>query len=165
MTRKWLRLVACVCLAMICAVQPAMAKKPSPDKGRILFVPHDNRPISDEQTADTIRKLGWDIDVPPDELLGSRGTLGTPENVWDWLEERAKTADIAVLSSDTLLYGSLVGSRKHQYSNSEIHERVERFRQFKRLYPKLKLYVWGSIMRTPRSAEASGGEEPSYYAS
>ena len=165
MTRKWLRLVACVCLAMICAVQPAMAKKPSPDKGRILFVPHDNRPISDEQTADTIRKLGWDIDVPPDELLGSRGTLGKPEKVWDWLEERAKTADIAVLSSDTLLYGSLVGSRKHQYSNSEIHERVERFRQFKRLYPKLKLYVWGSIMRTPRSAEASGGEEPSYYAS
>ncbi len=165
MRNGWLRPLFCLCLAILCAIPTAFAKKTPSDKGHILFVPHDNRPISDEQTADTIRKLGWDIEVPPDEILGARGKLGKPEEVWAWLEERAKTADIAVLSSDTLLYGSLVGSRKHQYNNSEIHERVERFREFKRLYPKLRLYVWGSIMRTPRSAEASGGEEPSYYAS
>lgn len=164
MTRKLLCTFLCACLAVIFTAQPAFAKKPS-DKGHILFVPHDNRPISDEQTADTIRKLGWEIDVPPDDMLGGRGILGKPEKVWDWLEERAKTADIAVLSSDTLLYGSLVGSRKHQYSESEIRERVDRFREFKKSHPKMKLYVWGSIMRTPRSAEASGGEEPSYYAS
>ena len=163
MTRKWL-CALCACLALVFAAQPAFAKKPS-DKGHILFVPHDNRPISDEQTADTIRKLGWDIEVPPDELLGSRGALGNPEKVWDWLEERAKKADIAVLSSDTLLYGSLVGSRKHEYNENKIRERIDRFREFKKEHPKLKLYVWGSIMRTPRSAEASGGEEPSYYAS
>ena len=163
MIQKWL-CALCACLALLFAAQPAFAKKPS-DKGHILFVPHDNRPISDEQTADTIRKLGWDIEVPPDDLLGGRGILGKPEKVWDWLEEHAKSADIAVLSSDTLLYGSLVGSRKHQYSEHEIRERVERFREFKKSNPKLKLYVWGSIMRTPRSAEASGGEEPSYYAS
>ncbi len=163
MMRKWICLL-CACLAVIFAAQPAFAKKPS-DKGRILFVPHDNRPISDEQTADTIRKLGWEIEVPPDDLLGSRGVLGNPEKVWDWLEERAKKADIAVLSSDTLLYGSLVGSRKHEYNEGKLLERVDRFREFKKEHPKLKLYVWGSIMRTPRSAEASGGEEPSYYAS
>ncbi len=164
MTRKLLCTLLCACLTVIFATQTAFAKKPS-DKGHILFVPHDNRPISDEQTADTIRKLGWDIDVPPDDILGARGVLGEPEKVWDWLEERAKTADIAVLSSDTLLYGSLVGSRKHQYGEHELRERVNRFREFKKSHPKLKLYVWGSIMRTPRSAEASGGEEPSYYAS
>ncbi|MBQ4421935.1 MAG: DUF4127 family protein, partial [Schwartzia sp.] len=140
-------------------------KKQDLSKGRILFVPHDNRPISDEQTADVIRKMGWEIEVPPDDILGSRGVLGNPEKVWDWLEDNAKHADIAVLSSDTLLYGSLVGSRKHNYKESEIRERVARFSSFKKSHPKMKLYVWGSIMRTPRSAEASGGEEPSYYAS
>ncbi|MBQ4003148.1 MAG: DUF4127 family protein [Bacteroidaceae bacterium] len=71
MTRKLLCTFLCACLAVIFTAQPAFAKKPS-DKGHILFVPHDNRPISDEQTADTIRKLGWEIDVPPDDLLGAR---------------------------------------------------------------------------------------------
>ena len=117
MTRKLLCSLLCACLAVIFAAQPVFAKKPS-DKGHILFVPHDNRPISDEQTADTIRKLGWEIDVPPDDLLGGRGILGKPEKVWDWLEERAKTADIAVLSSDTLLYGN--GSSDSASSRSPI---------------------------------------------
>lgn len=165
MTRRCIALFALVCCALALLASPAAAKKPLPEKGRILFVPQDNRPISDEQTADTIRKIGWDIDVPPDGLLGSREHTGRPEAVWDWLEARAAAADIAVLSSDTLLYGSLVGSRKHAYTEAELDARVERFRAFRALHPKMKLYVWGSIMRTPRSAEASGGEEPSYYAS
>ena len=165
MRNRWLRTLLCLCLIALCAMQPVFAKKRPPDKGRILFVPHDNRPISDEQTADTIRKLGWEIEVPPDEILGARERLGNPEEVWEWLEERAKDSDIAVLSSDTLLYGSLVGSRKHQYSEAEIRERVERFRSLSKLNPRMKLYVWGSIMRTPRSGDASGGEEPSYYQS
>ncbi|MBR1761276.1 MAG: DUF4127 family protein [Schwartzia sp.] len=161
--RSFLLALLAFCV-LVCAAQPAFARK-APPKERVLFVPHDNRPISDEQTADVIRKLGWEIEVPPDDMLGSRERLGNPEEVWDWLEARAKTADMAVLSSDTLLYGSLVGSRKHQYSESEIRARAERFRAFKKRYPKLKLYAWGSIMRTPRSGEASGGEEPSYYMS
>ncbi len=166
MIRRITILALLVCFAVVSAAQPAAAKKrEDPNKAHILFVPHDNRPISDEQTAETIRKIGWEIETPPDEILGSRNNLGKPEEVWAWLEERAKTADVAVLSSDTLLYGSLVGSRKHQFSESEIHQRVQRFREFKKAFPKLRLYVWGSIMRTPRSAEASGGSEPSYYAS
>lgn len=144
----------------------AAAKKidPHPEKPRVLFVPHDNRPISDEQTADTLRMMHWDIAVPPDELLGSRGVLGDPEAVWEWLEKEAPTANIAVVSSDTLLYGSLVGSRKHTYTPAVIEARLNKFRAFKARHPHLHLYVFGSIMRTPRSAEASGGEEPGYYA-
>lgn len=134
------------------------------EKPRVLFVPHDNRPISDEQTADTLRMMGWDIAVPPDDLLGGRGILGNPEAVWDWLEQEASTANIAVVSSDTLLYGSLVGSRKHNYAPAEIEARLARFQAFKAQHPNLRLYAFGSIMRTPRSAEASGGEEPGYYA-
>ncbi|MBQ1469902.1 MAG: DUF4127 family protein [Schwartzia sp.] len=144
----------------------AMAKKiPHPDIPKVVFVPHDNRPISDEQTADTMKAIGWNVETPPEEILGSRDNLGNPDDVWDWLEETAADANIAVLSSDTLLYGSLVGSRKHDYPQRVIDSRIERFREFKALHPDLKIYVFGSIMRTPRSAEASGGVEPSYYES
>ena len=69
-----------------------------------------------------------------------------------------------MVSSDTLLYGSLVGSRKHNYAPAEIEARLARFQAFKAQHPNLRLYAFGSIMRTPRSAEASGGEEPGYYA-
>lgn len=154
-------------LVVVFSMMPvAMAKKvPHPDKPKVLFVPHDSRPISDEQTEATIKAIGWDIETAPIEMLGNRENLGNPEEVWDWLEDNAQKANIAVVSSDTLLYGSLVGSRKHDYSQHVIDERVVRFREFKKINPNLKIYVFGSIMRTPRSAEASGGAEPSYYES
>lgn len=42
-------------------------------------------------------------------------------------------------------------------------ERADRFQSFRKEHPKMELYVFGSIMRTPRSGEASGHEEPGYY--
>ena len=133
MMRRLLWLAVLLIFAVSLAPALALAKKPVSDKGKILFVPHDNRPISDEQTADTIKRIGWEIETPPDDILGSRERLGNPETVWNWLEERAKTSDIAVLSSDTLIYGSLVGSRKHDYSEKKLLERVEDGRLVRRI--------------------------------
>lgn len=131
----------------------------------ILYVPHDNRPISEEQTAEVVRKLGYEVLVPPEHLLGNRTNLGNPDGLWIWLQENAKRADAAVISSDAMLYGSLIGSRKHQYSENALLQRADAFREFRKHYPKLPLYVFGSIMRTPRNGAASGHEEPDYYRS
>ena len=38
---------------------------------RIMFIPHDNRPISDKQTADVVRELGYEV-------------IGHPEELWVW---------------------------------------------------------------------------------
>ena len=144
MMRRFLWLTVLLVFAASLAPSLALAKKPVSDKGKILFVPHDNRPISDEQTADNIKRIGWEIETPPDDILGSRDRLGNPETVWNWLEEHAKTADIAVLSSDTLIYGSLVGSRKHDYSEKKLLERVERF-YTDYLEPRKIAPVWEQI--------------------
>ena len=130
---------------------------------RILFIPHDNRPISDKQTADVVRELGYEVIVPPDDMLGSRTDLGHPEELWAWAENHASEVGAAVISSDSMLYGSLVGSRKHAYERGEVMERLRNFEAFRAAHPALPLYVFGSIMRTPRSGEASGTEEPGYY--
>ena len=132
---------------------------------KILYVPHDNRPISDKQTTEAIQKLGYQIVVPPENILGDRQNLGNPDELWNWLKQNAPDADAAVVSVDSMLYGSLVGSRKHEYSKTEILSRSEKFRVFRKEFPKLPLYVFSSIMRTPRSGEASGHEEPAYYRS
>ena len=158
-----------VCAAAFMAVMMLMPavfarhKEVKPDK--ILFIPHDNRPISDKQTAEVVKKLGYDVVIPPDEILGDRQNLGNPDALWTWLEANAVDAKAAVISSDSLVYGSLVGSRKHNYNRNEVVGRVEKFSQFRKKNQQLPLYVFGSIMRTPRSGEASGYEEPAYYRS
>ena len=156
-----------LCIAMLAAVLPqaVCAAKPAPVTEKILFVPHDNRPISDKQTADVVKQLGYDIVVPPNDLLGSRDDLGHPDALWTWVRENAAQPGVkaAVISSDALIYGSLVGSRKHTYTREEVLARAARFTELQHEQPKVPLYVFGSIMRTPRTAEASGHEEPEYY--
>lgn len=141
----------------------AFAKKKF-EREKILYIPHDNRPIVDEQTKAVIEKAGYEIISPPEELLGNRENFGEPDKLWEWLTENSKK-DIraAVISSDAMLYGSLVASRKHYLDKQVILDRAELFREFRKDHKKLPIYVFGSIMRTPRSAKDSGYEEPDYY--
>ena len=153
-----------ICVAEI-FLQPNFVdakKKFVPEK--ILYIPHDNRPVVDEQTIAVIEKVGYKVITPPEEFLGNRERFGEPDKLWKWLEDNCKK-DIraAVISSDAMLYGSLVASRKHNIDRQTILNRVELFKEFRKSHKKLPIYVFGSIMRTPRSAEASGYEEPDYY--
>ena len=136
--------------------------------GKILYIPHDNRPICAKQTVEVAEKLGYEIIMPPDEMLGTQDDPGRPDLLWAWLENTVddhKDLRAAVISSDSMLYGSLVGSRKHSYEASELASRAERFKEFHDDHKRLPLYVFSSIMRTPRSGAASGHAEPEYYRS
>lgn len=157
MDRK-LRILFSVCLLMVFMSVPVFAGI----RPQVIFIPHDDRPISFEQTIDTVKKLDYDVLVPPKELLGNRTSLGKSEELWQWLFENAKQSDAVVLSSDSLLYGSLVASRKHTLDLDTVVDRVGRFEKLHADNPRLKIYAFGSIMRSPRSS--SGGEEPGYYA-
>lgn len=129
----------------------------------ILFVPHDNRPISYTQTVDNIRALGYNVITPPENLLGNRDDLGHPEALEQWVMANADKADIAVISSDSLVYGSLVASRKHNIPAEVLQQRaVKSFYELHQKYPYLPIYVFSSIMRTPQTNAASS-EEPDYY--
>ena len=159
------------------------------NQGKIVYIPHDNRPVSDELSADTVKMVGIDVVVPPDELLGNRENLGEPDKLWEWLEKtvtvyrkptkeekrrlKLKSKDLVkdlnpevkaiVISGDSMIYGSLVGSRKHSLTSKKLEERAAMFGQFKKKYPGARLYVFSSIMRTPSSGEHSGTEDPEYY--
>lgn len=178
--RSLLAVSLCFSLLLTLLAGTAMAKKKdqSQEKGKIVFIPHDNRPISDVETADTIRQLGYEVIVPPDELLGSNSNLGDSDKLWQWLEDNTTLPHkpdkkppykplpcikAVVMSGDAMIYGSLVGSRKHHIPQKDLMSRVDRFKAFKQEHPKVPIYVFSSIMRTPRTGEASGSEEPSYY--
>ena len=153
-----------VLMILICAGAPDCSAKKKVAKEKILYIPHDSRPIVNKQTIMVLEKAGVQIVSPPEELLGNRENLGDPDLLWDWLNKNAtKDLTAAVISSDALLYGSLVGSRKHDYDGDEILARADLFAEFRRKHKKLPLYIFGSIMRTPRTGLASGYEEPDYY--
>jgi hypothetical protein len=145
-----LAVIAALCLAAV----PAAAQT-------IVYVPFDNRPVSLDYVVETARAAGIDVVTPPAALLGSRTQPGDPQELWAWLYEHGRTADAVVASSDALLYGSLVASRKHELAVSVIEERLLRFARLKAANPGTRLYVFGTIMRTPRAS--AGGVEPDYY--
>ena len=166
MTRFSLIRTLCIAmLALFLVPQAVDAAKREPITDKIVFVPHDSRPISSKQTADVVQRVGYEIVVPPTELLGNREDWGHPDELWTWLDAALAQPGVkaAVISSDAMIYGSLVGSRKHSYTRDQILARAARFEELQRAHPKTTLYVFGSIMRTPRSGEASGHEEPEYY--
>ena len=156
--------VALGLFGILTATPAADAKRKKNEPEKILYIPQDNRPVVVEQTVDIIQKAGYQIVMPPKEILGTREDFGNPDRLWEWLERNTKK-DIkaAVISSDALLYGSLVSSRKHNYDKQIILARAEQFKDFRKKHKKLPLYVFGSIMRTPRNGLAAGYEEPDYY--
>ena len=138
--------------------------KSKSEADKILYIPHDNRPVVNQQTVEVVERAGYQVIMPPQELLGNREDLGHPDKLWDWLDKNVgKDIKAAVISSDSMLYGSLVGSRKHYYGKQLVLERAELFKEFCQKHKDMPIYVFASIMRTPRTGEASGYEEPDYY--
>ena len=129
---------------------------------KILYVPIDGRPCNLYQVEQVAEKLGYEILVPPSELIGTRTFKGDPEKLWAWLDEAALQADFAVLSTDSLIYGSLIASRLHDLDAETILARAENFKTFHEKFPYVTIYAFGTIMRTPRSGSNSS-IEPEYY--
>ncbi len=127
----------------------------------LLFVPADNRPVSLEYAVDTVKAANFDILVPPEEYLAGRGRTGEPEQIWDWLNENAPKAEALVLSADTLIYGGLVDSRTHDFSDYVLNWRMRRFERLRQRNPQVRIYVFSTIMRSPHGT--AGGVEPAYY--
>lgn len=132
--------------------------------GRILFLPQDNRPVSYQQTVEVAEAAGFTL-IYPDENILSRApdTPGDADALLDFAETNAKNADAAVIATDALLYGGLIPSRKHHISEDKLKERVKRIEKLAEDNPKLKIYLFTSLMRTPKNGAAAGVEEPPYY--
>ncbi len=134
----------------------------SADAATLLLVPQDDRPVSLSYTVSTAEKAGYTVLTPPKAYLSGKNYQGSPDQVWRWVEQNISKADAAILSTDTLIYGGLVDSRKHNESLDVLMSRENRIRRLHQSYPKLPIYAFGTIMRTPYASNS--GVEPYYYA-
>ncbi|WP_231465812.1 DUF4127 family protein [Selenomonas sp. FC4001] len=145
------------------AVLFALSNRVSFAAGKILFIPHDDRPISYHQTVDVLRQAGYEMLLPPKELLSNATNMGHPDELWQWLQNNAAAADSAVIASDSMLYGGLIPSRKHEVPEENLMQRVEKFAELRQNNPQLHIYVFDSLMRTPIMGNEGNIEEPAYY--
>ncbi|SFA76602.1 DUF4127 family protein [Selenomonas ruminantium] len=145
------------------AVLFALSNRVSFATGKILFIPHDDRPISYHQTVDVLRQAGYEMLLPPKELLSNATNMGHPDELWQWLQNNAAAADSAVIASDSMLYGGLIPSRKHEVPEENLMQRVEKFAELRQNNPRLRIYVFDSLMRTPIMGNEGNIEEPAYY--
>ena len=132
---------------------------------KIIYIPIDSRPVNFVQTIDVAERLGYEILVPPEIFLGTGAKaeqFGNPAELWNWLYENAPQADAAVISTDAMLYGSLVASRQHNLTPEEILERAKNFSKLHEENPNLPLYVFATIMRTPSVGMVSNTDAKSY---
>ena len=131
---------------------------------KILFIPNDDRPVSLRQPVEVVKQLGCEVVTPPKEFLNVYEPATNADNLWAWLDENVVNANAVVMSSDSMLYGGLIPSRKHNIDAATLNSRVNHFKILREKNPALKIYVLCSLMRTPMSGTKGDIEEPDYYA-
>lgn len=151
------RLVLLLFAAAVLWCQSVMAA----NKGTILYVPMDNRPVCLDYTVQTMEAAGWDVKVPPREYIAGAENSGDPDKIFAWLEANTPEAVAVVASSDALLYGGLVPSRIHEIPLYVLKERAQRLIDLKKNYGNKLVYVFTTIMRSPKMSSAP--VEPAYY--
>lgn len=126
----------------------ASAQKPLSHDTKILLIPLDDRPTSQEFT-ENIAKIGnADIISPPKDLLGHFTVPGQSDQIISWVKKQdIKTFDAAIIALDMLAYGGLVASRTHEVSLEEAVKRIQYLQDLKRIAPGIKIFVQNVIMR------------------
>ena len=141
-------------IMMACLAGPAALAK------TILYVPQDNRPVDYAYTVETAKDAGYTILTPPEEMLSGSNFHGSPERLMAWVDANADQADAMVLSTDSLIYGGLVDSRKHNLDIDTMTRRVKHIEQLK-AHHNVPIYAFSTVMRSPYAG--GQGVEPDYY--
>lgn len=127
----------------------------------ILYVPQDDRPVDYAYTVKTAEDAGYTVLTPPRQYLSGSNFHGSPDELMNWVETHASEADAMVLSVDSLVYGGLVDSRKHNLDMNTIMNRLKNVEALHGKYGHTPIYVFSTVMRSPWAG--GKGVEPDYY--
>ena len=154
----WCRKFAVMATAIATAI---LSHTSTAEATTVLYVPQDDRPVSLAYTVATAQDAGYTVLTPPQYYISGRNFQGNAEAMWKWVDENASKADVLVLSTDSLIYGGLVDSRKHNLELHTLEYRVRHIEDLHQKYPNVPIYAFGTVMRSPRAS--GGGVEPAYY--
>lgn len=152
---RWKKAVGLAVVSFCMCVSPvALAKT-------ILYVPQDDRPVDFAYTVKTAEEAGYTVLTPPQKYLSGAQFQGSPDKLMNWVDANAAKADAMVLSIDSLVYGGLVDSRKHNLEMDTLTNRLSRVEALRSKYGTTPIYVFSTVMRSPWAG--GKGVEPDYY--
>lgn len=127
-----------------------------------LVIPLDARPVCHKAVWDLARLTGFQVVLPPKELLGNLKTPAPLNELRKWMQHTLHRYDVqgAVVSLDLLSYGGLIPSRLGHESNEDLIRELEKGLALLKDVPKL--YGFSSILRIPSYNNSE--EEPEYWA-
>lgn len=128
----------------------------------IMLIPLDERPCNYNYPLVLAKNTDINLLLPPREILGCKKKPAQIVDLWEWIEENIYDCDYLITSIDMLVYGGIVPSRLHNFTEKECIERLERLGKLKVNNSRLKIFAFNLIMRVP--SYDSSEEEPDYYA-
>ncbi len=131
-------------------------------KPSLVLLPMDDRPVNYDYPRYLARMAGYELRLPPREWLGNPWRASQHDRLVKWLAEAAQSADLLILSIDTLAYGGLIPSRRSPEPQERVLERLEILRQIKSTRPTLPILASSVILRISR--DNSNEEEKEYWA-
>jgi hypothetical protein len=126
----------------------------------ILYIPLDNRPVNYDFVHSLNEITPFTLLTPPKELLNTGEAATDPAPLWDWLRENAPSAQVMVLSLDSLLYGGLVPSRNHRIPPEVLQDRLDLIRDLS-ASSSAPILAFATVLRSEVSAASFG--HPEYF--
>jgi len=156
------RVVAIACATFLALSGIARAVTPQ----RILFVPLDDRPVTDELPMMLGSIAGVSILEPPHAFLGNYLQAGSSDPIGRWLarESERKRVAGAVISTDMLAYGGLVASRLPGPSYADAYFRLGAIARLHRQHPNIWISAFATVMRLAPTGVPSIGAATNFFA-
>ena len=128
------------------AAVPVQIMEAAP-RGVILVVPLDSRPPCTDYLVSLARMAGYQIILPPRELMDSYQKPANVVHMRKWLQQNVALADAAIISVDMLIHGGLLASRKGMASYDAASEVLKLLDTVHKSHPQVRLFAFSIIPR------------------
>ncbi len=145
-----LLLAGALCFSTVVPQEPVVVS-PAP---RILMIPLDGRPAAGQFAKMIGAMAGYEVVLPPQNLLGRFTEEAQVDQIFEWLESQDLTNVKALIASaDMVAYGGLIQSRVISVDSSTAIQRLRRLITFRaKQESNMKLYMFASNMRLTPTA-------------
>jgi hypothetical protein len=159
MFRRFLSCLAIIAAAAVAAAafqwqagfirtaRPADVPSGAPARLTVVVVPLDSRPPCTQYVQQLAGLGGIRAILPPPELLDRYRTPADRAALREWLRSAAPLADAAIVSTDMLMHGGLMASRKNAGTAADGDAVLAVLAELHRDHPRLRIYAFSIIPR------------------
>lgn len=131
-------------------------------KEKVVYLPLDERPCNSAFVGFlSENNARYTLVSPPLEDLGKGKIPADHKTIERFLWKECLDAGYLIVALDTVLYGGIFPSRRHDLSSDELIERLGIFSRLKERNPKLKIFAFSLVMRCPHYSRSES--EPDYF--